>query len=152
MKTMTENITGSCVCSMHREFNLHHNVQFYRFLTTRPLNLFTFHILYFFCFSCFCLMQLFFFLTKNDKKSTRGIQSIFWRQMEWASLASLFIPSCGEFPFQPRKTVILKTVIFSAKTLQLENGEAETSGNFSRWQNLTLNLFKPQYPQTNSSQ
>ena len=72
--------------------------------------------------------------------------------MEWVSLASLFIPSCGEFPFQPRKTVILKTVIFSAKTLQLENGEAETSGNFSRWQNLTLNLFKPQYPQTNSSQ
>ena len=90
---MTENITGSCVCSMHREFNLHHNVQLYRFLTTRPHNLFTFHILYFFSFSCFCLMQLF-FLTKNDKKSTRGIQSIFWRQMEWVSLASLFIPSC----------------------------------------------------------
>lgn len=96
------------------------------------------------------------------KKSTRGIQSIFWRQMEWVSLASLFIPPCGEFPFQPRKTVILKTVIFSGKTLQLENGKAETSGNFScmdpttkiqrRWQNLTLNLFKPQYPQTNSSQ
>lgn len=101
------------------------------------------------------------FLTKNDKKSTRGIQSILWRQMEWVSLAS-FIPSCGEFPFQPRKTVILKTVIFSVKTLQLENGEAETSGNFScmdpttkiqrRWQNLRLNLFKPQYRQTNSPQ
>ena len=31
MKTMTENITGACVCSMRMEFNLCHNVQFYRF-------------------------------------------------------------------------------------------------------------------------
>ena len=27
MKTVTENITGACVCSMLTEFNLHHNVQ-----------------------------------------------------------------------------------------------------------------------------
>ena len=32
----------------------------------------------------------------------------------------LFIPLWGEFPFQPRKTVILKTDIFSTKTFQLE--------------------------------
>ena len=32
-KMMTENITGACVCSMRVEFNLRHNVQFYRFLT-----------------------------------------------------------------------------------------------------------------------
>ena len=31
MKTMTENIAGACVCSMRIEFNLCHNVQFYRF-------------------------------------------------------------------------------------------------------------------------
>ena len=30
MKT-TENIAGACVCSMRIEFNLRHNVQFYRF-------------------------------------------------------------------------------------------------------------------------
>ena len=128
---------------------------------TRPFNLFTFYIFYFFLLFLF-LSNATLFLTKNDKKSTRGTQSIFWRQMEWVSPASLFIPPCGEFPFQPRKTDILKTVIFSGKTLQLENGKAETSGNFScmdpttkiqrRWQNLTLNLFKPQYPQTNSPQ
>ena len=28
---MTENITGACVCRMHTEFNLPHNMQFYRF-------------------------------------------------------------------------------------------------------------------------
>ena len=33
MKTMTENITGACVWSMRIEFNLCHNVQFYRFGT-----------------------------------------------------------------------------------------------------------------------
>ena len=33
MKTMTENIPGACACSMRIEFNLRHNVQFYRFLT-----------------------------------------------------------------------------------------------------------------------
>ena len=33
---------------------------------------------------------------------------------------SLIIPFGGEFPFQPRKTVILKIDIFSAKTMQLE--------------------------------
>ena len=33
MKTMTENIAGACVCSMCIEFNLRHNVQFYRFRT-----------------------------------------------------------------------------------------------------------------------
>jgi len=33
VKTMTENITGAFVCSMHIEFNLRHNVQFYRFRT-----------------------------------------------------------------------------------------------------------------------
>ena len=33
MKTMTENIAGACACSMRIEFNLRHNVQFYRFLT-----------------------------------------------------------------------------------------------------------------------
>ena len=33
MKTMTENITGACDFSMRIEFNLRHNVQFYRFLT-----------------------------------------------------------------------------------------------------------------------
>ena len=33
MKTMTGNITGACVCSMRMEFNLCHNVQFYRFGT-----------------------------------------------------------------------------------------------------------------------
>ena len=33
MKTMTENIEGACACSMRIEFNLRHNVQFYRFLT-----------------------------------------------------------------------------------------------------------------------
>ena len=27
MKTVTENITGACVCSMLTEFNLHHKVQ-----------------------------------------------------------------------------------------------------------------------------
>ena len=32
-KTMTENIAGACACSMRTEFNLRHNVQFYRFLT-----------------------------------------------------------------------------------------------------------------------
>ena len=31
MKTMTETIAGACVCSMRMEFNLCHNVQFYRF-------------------------------------------------------------------------------------------------------------------------
>ena len=31
MKKMTENITGACVCRMHTEFNLPHNMQFYRF-------------------------------------------------------------------------------------------------------------------------
>ena len=29
MKTMAENIAGACVCNMHIEFNLRHNVQFY---------------------------------------------------------------------------------------------------------------------------
>ena len=33
MKTMTENITGACVCSMPI-VNLLHNVQFYRFRTS----------------------------------------------------------------------------------------------------------------------
>ena len=33
MKTMTENIAGACGCRMRIEFNLRHNVQFYRFLT-----------------------------------------------------------------------------------------------------------------------
>ena len=33
MKTMTENITGACVCSMPI-VNLLHNVQFYRFQTS----------------------------------------------------------------------------------------------------------------------
>ena len=33
MKTVTENIAGACACSMRIEFNLRHNVQFYRFLT-----------------------------------------------------------------------------------------------------------------------
>ena len=31
MKKMTENITGACVRSMRVEFNLPHNMQFYRF-------------------------------------------------------------------------------------------------------------------------
>ena len=31
MKKMTENITGACVSRMHTEFNLPHNMQFYRF-------------------------------------------------------------------------------------------------------------------------
>ena len=31
MKKMTENITGACVCRMRTEFNLPHNMQFYRF-------------------------------------------------------------------------------------------------------------------------
>ena len=31
MKKMTENITGPCVCGMRIEFNLPHNMQFYRF-------------------------------------------------------------------------------------------------------------------------
>ena len=33
MKAMTENILGTCVCIMYIEFNLGHNVQFYRFWT-----------------------------------------------------------------------------------------------------------------------
>ena len=33
MKMMTENIKGACVCNMRKEFNLRHNVQFYRFRT-----------------------------------------------------------------------------------------------------------------------
>ena len=33
MKTMTENITGACVCSMRIGFNLRHKVQFNRFRT-----------------------------------------------------------------------------------------------------------------------
>ena len=33
MKTTTKNIAGACVRSMCIEFNLHHNVQFYRFRT-----------------------------------------------------------------------------------------------------------------------
>ena len=35
IKTMTENITGVCVCSMRIEFNYRHNVQFYRFIWKR---------------------------------------------------------------------------------------------------------------------
>ena len=31
MKTMTKNIAGACVGSMGKEFNLHHNMQFYCF-------------------------------------------------------------------------------------------------------------------------
>ena len=33
MKTITEYIAGVCVWSMYTEFNLRHNVQFYRFQT-----------------------------------------------------------------------------------------------------------------------
>ena len=35
IKTTTENITGACVCSTRIEFNLRHNVQFYRFTRKR---------------------------------------------------------------------------------------------------------------------
>ena len=33
IKTMTENIAGTCVCSKCTEFNLRHKVQFHRFLS-----------------------------------------------------------------------------------------------------------------------
>ena len=61
-------------------------------------------------------MQLFF--TKNDKILTRGLQSIL--EANGVGQSCLFIPLWGEFPFQPRKTVILKTDIFSTKTFRLE--------------------------------
>ena len=75
----------------------------------------------------------------------------------------LIYPSLWRISIPPEKNSHLKdSYFFSGKTLQLENGKAETSGNFScmdpttkiqrRWQNLTLNLFKPHYPRTNSSQ
>ena len=74
----------------------------------------------------------------------------------------LIHPSLWRISIPTKKNRHLKDSYFSGKTVQLENGKAETSGNFScmdpttkiqrRWQNLTLNLFKPQYPQTNSPQ
>ena len=127
MNSQKRNQNGSV--GENRSMRLKDNENANASVWTRPQSFYFSHTLLFLLF--LFLSNATFFLTKNDKKSTRGIQSIFWRQMEWVSLASLFIPPCGEFPFQPRKTVILKTVIFSGQTLQLENGKAETSGNFS---------------------